>query len=373
MSVIVASPAYPRPPIDGDKVRWSALLRELAGLERLDGVFGFMPALGEIRDPTFEGGFASVDVVPTPRAEVTARAALLMLRGRPSAFGRRATPRWQGAVSKAATRDAGTPLLLLGTSGGFIPSVPARTLLDLIDVRSRVRTRGGDRLTSRRVLAAELALVERHHIALACEADRRWLVDHGATAARIHLVPHGVDPRFFDAAPPGDSRTILFVGSLRYPPNRQAIDWFLRACWPALRGSGATLRIVGYRADRLPAGSGIEVFANVPDVAPHYRTAALTIAPLLEARGTQFKVLESMASGVPVVGTSPVARGLFADHPLLVADEPQAFITACTELLGQPSRHAELGRRGPDYVRRHHDWASSAAVLRQALRGSDPA
>jgi len=284
MSVIVASPAYPRPPLDGDKVRWSSLLQELARLERLDGVFGFMPTLGEIRDPTFEAGFASVAIIPTPNYEVSARAALLMLRGRPSPFGRRATPRWQRAVIEAVIRNPAAPLLLLGTSGGFIPSVPAGTLLDLIDVRSRVRTLGGDRLTSGRVLAAELALVERHHIALACEADREWLVDHGAAPARIHLVPHGVDPRFFDGTKLADSQTIVFVGSSRYPPNRQGIDWFLNNCWPTLRNAGANLRIVGYGADRIPAGSGIDVFANVADVAPHYRAAALTIAPMLEAR-----------------------------------------------------------------------------------------
>ncbi|HEY8736301.1 MAG TPA: glycosyltransferase family 4 protein [Candidatus Dormibacteraeota bacterium] len=367
MSVIVASPAYPRPPLDGDKVRWSSLLPQLAKLEPLDGVFGFMPALGEIRDPTFDMAFASLAIVPTANYEVTARAGLLALRGQPSAFGRRATPRWQRAVAAAATQHPQAPLLLLGTSGGFIPAGLRGTLLDLIDVRSRVRTTSADRLTSGRMLAAELALVERHHIALACEADRQWLVSHGANAARIHLVPHGVGPQFFEGAPPADSRTIVFVGSLQYAPNRQAIDWFLKNCWPSLRNVDATLRIVGYGAERIAAGSGIEVFANVSDVGPHYRAAALTIAPLLEARGTQFKVLESMASGVPVVGTSPVAGGLFADHPALVADDPRAFIAACMALLDQPSTRLEIGRRGPEYIRRHHDWAASAAMLRELL------
>ena len=369
MSVIVASPAYPRPPIDGDKVRWSSLLQELARLERLDGVFGFMPTLGEIRDPTFEAGFASVAIVPTPNYEVSARAGLLVLRGRPSAFGRRATPSWQRAVAKAATRDPGAPLLLLGTSGGFIPSVAAGTFLDLIDVRSRVRIMTGDRLTSQRVLAAELRLVRRHRLVLACESDRRWLIDHGAPPTRISIVTNGVDTRLLTSTPNYDSKILLFVGSLRYPPNLDGLDWFLRTCWPPLHGRhpDAILRVVGYGAERVRATAGVEIHADVPDVRPHYAAAALSVAPIRSARGVQNKVLEAMAASLPVVATSPVAGGLFADHPLIVADEPQALIGACTELLGQPSRRVDLGRRGLEYVRRHHDWAASAAVLRELL------
>ncbi len=40
---------------------------------------------------------------------------------------------------------------------------------------------------------------------------------------------------------------------------------------------------------------------SVPDVRPYVTRAALTVAPLEIARGTQNKILESMAMGVPVV------------------------------------------------------------------------
>jgi glycosyltransferase involved in cell wall biosynthesis len=373
MPLIVGSPAYPRPPIDGDKVRWSALLAELARLEPAHGVFGYMPWLGERRDPEFERLFASIDVVDTTRFEVTARAALLAIRRQPSAFGRRATPGWRRAVSAAASRHPHDPLLLLGTSAGFIAPIRSRTVLDLVDVRSRVRTLAGDRIISGSVLKAELALTREHMVVLACDSDRRWLLEHGAHPDRIAVVPHGVDRRFFEVRPAASPPTILFVGSLRYPPNRAAIDWFLEQCWPLLRRSGARLRIVGYGAERIASAPGLEIHADVDDVLPHYAVASLAIAPLLEARGTQFKVLEAMASGVPVACTTPVARGLFDDHPARVADDPKAFIDACKGLLEQPPEAAELGRRGREYVRQRHDWAGSARELRGALFGAHSA
>jgi glycosyltransferase involved in cell wall biosynthesis len=365
MPVIIASPAYPRPPIDGDKVRWSALLQEMARREPLRGVFGFMPRM-EARDPAFDALFTSVAVIDTPNYEVSARAAWLELRGRPSAFGRRATPRWCRAVLAATVAEPASPALLLGTSGGYVPAMARPTFLDLVDVQSRVRTLGGDRLLRRGTLDAELALARRHALVLACDADRRWLVDHGAHPDRIHVIPHGVDPRFT----PGSAQTArraVFVGNLRYRPNRDALDWFLRTIWPGLRASGVTLRIVGYGADRLHAAPDIEVVADAPDVLPHYQAAAVSIAPLREARGTQLKVLESMAAGVPVVCTSPVARGLFDDHPALVADDPPAFIAACATILDNASVRRDLAVQGRAYIERHHQWSASARLFEQVL------
>jgi glycosyltransferase involved in cell wall biosynthesis len=163
---------------------------------------------------------------------------------------------------------------------------------------------------------------------------------------------------------------VLFVGNLRYPANRQGLDWFLREAWPHLKSAGARLRIVGYGAEGVRPGEGVEVYANVADVLPHYQAAAVLIAPLLEARGTQFKVLEAMAAGVPVVCTSPVARGLAEGHAAEVSDDPAGLATACAALLADPARRQALSERGRSYVREHHDWARSAALARDALQSA---
>jgi len=369
--LLVASPAYPEPPIDGDKFRWTSLLRHLTELTPLHGVFGFMrtPTM-EARDELFDRRFAGLDIVGTPNVEVTIRAGLLALRGWPSAFGRRATPRWRRAVVAAAARHHPSSILLLGTSGGYVPTLPAPTWLDLVDVRSRHRTIAGDQVTRRRILDAELQLADRHRILLTCNSDRDWLLEHGAAPSQVGVIANGVDPSLFELTPDPASRLLLFVGNLRLGNSRRGIEWFLRESWPKIYSSDSTvrLRIVGYGADRISASDRVEIYADVPTLRPHYAAAALAIAPLLEARGVQNKALEAMAAGLPVVCTSPVARGFFSGDPAWeVADDGEAIAQSCLSLLANPLRRAELGERGRRYVRANHDWRKSAEQLLSLL------
>ena len=82
---------------------------------------------------------------------------------------------------------------------------------------------------------------------------------------------------------------------------------------------GTQLAIVG--ADPPPAMRklgempGVTVTGSVPDVRPYLHEAAVMVAPLRIARGTQNKILEGMAAGVPVVASQVAAGGVDAVTP----------------------------------------------------------
>jgi polysaccharide biosynthesis protein PslH len=109
----------------------------------------------------------------------------------------------------------------------------------------------------------------------------------------------------------------------------------------------------------------VEVTGSVPDVRPHVRGAALTIAPLKIARGTQNKILESLAMGVPVVASSQAAGGVDAvpGRELLVADRPAELARLILEVLGSPERRAELSGAGRQRMLQQHDWSASMRRL----------
>ena len=106
---------------------------------------------------------------------------------------------------------------------------------------------------------------------------------------------------------------------------------------------------------------GVAVTGSVPDVRPYVTKAALTVAPLRIARGTQNKILEAMAMGIPVVCSNIAAGGVDAvpgEH-FLTADTPQASADAILSILEDPALRARLARVGRERVMTNHAWASS--------------
>jgi len=184
--------------------------------------------------------------------------------------------------------------------------------------------------------------------------------------------PNGVDAQVFTPSPePYDPDAICFIGRMDYYPNQHGMFWFCERVLPLLRERrpGVKLAIVG--ADPPPAVRklgelpGVTVTGSVPKVQPYATRSALTVAPLAIARGTQNKILEAMAMGVPVVASRVAAGGVDAvagDH-LLVADTPEQYRDAILRVLEDPAERARLAVAGRARVLSHHAWSSSMKRL----------
>ncbi len=184
--------------------------------------------------------------------------------------------------------------------------------------------------------------------------------------------PNGVDLDFFaPSAAPYDSNAIVFVGRMDYFPNQQAVTEFCAKTLPLIwaRRPEATFTIVGAKPApailELGKIPGVTVTGTVPDVRPHALGAAVAVAPLRIARGTQNKILESLAMGVPVVTSSVAAKGVDAvvgEH-LLAADTPEAVAESTLRLLDDPGERARLARAGRARMESHHNWPASMRRL----------
>jgi glycosyltransferase involved in cell wall biosynthesis len=88
------------------------------------------------------------------------------------------------------------------------------------------------------------------------------------------------------------------------------------------------------------------------------------VAPLAIARGTQNKILEAMAMGVPVITSrvAAVASDAEAGTHLLVAESPSEQVDAILRLLDQPQERLALSRAGRERMLSHHSWSQSIAT-----------
>ena len=108
---------------------------------------------------------------------------------------------------------------------------------------------------------------------------------------------------------------------------------------------------------------------HVTDIRSYLRDAAVSIAPLKIARGTQNKILESMAMGIPVVATPEAAKSVSAipGRDLIVAEDTEAFANHVVNLLGNSDLRRNLSRAARRQVENAHLWPNSMAILDNLL------
>ena len=119
--------------------------------------------------------------------------------------------------------------------------------------------------------------------------------------------------------------------------------------------------------ERTAGLAGVELHADVPDVRPFLSRASLMIVPLRIGGGSRLKILEALATGLPVVSTTVGAEGLALRHAheLILADEPVPMAEAVAEVLKNPVAAAEIAERGRQVVLANYDWDVLADKLEE--------
>lgn len=180
-----------------------------------------------------------------------------------------------------------------------------------------------------------------------------------------------------DYAP--DPDTLLFVGNLdggMENPNVEGLIWFLDEVWPLilrqrpatmLRVGGKTSALVDERLHATP--ENLSLLGFIPDMGAAVRAAAVNLAPIRFGTGTRIKVLDALAQGGAVVGTTLACEGIGVEDETHVklADSAETFAAGCIELLNDPARAATMGRQGHALIYEQYSTAHHVPRLAQRL------
>jgi glycosyltransferase involved in cell wall biosynthesis len=183
---------------------------------------------------------------------------------------------------------------------------------------------------------------------------------------RISVIPLGIDLHVIKSThciQPNSN--IVFTGNMHYQPNIDAVLWFVRNCWDNIKKIYPDVILI--IAGRNPAGevallakadSSIKVIGYVNSMSDVFCSASVAIAPMQSGSGMQFKILEAMANGVPVVTTHLGLGDIRASvgRDLLVADTANDFVECVVKLLRASDFRNQVGINGFNYVREFHVW-----------------
>jgi sugar transferase (PEP-CTERM/EpsH1 system associated) len=182
----------------------------------------------------------------------------------------------------------------------------------------------------------------------------------------VQVIENGVDIDYFSAVQRNcEELKIIFVGVMDYTPNIEAVSFFVTRVWQKIRSAYPHARfiIVGAKPTRqvqnLAKIPGVEVTRYITDIRPYLSAATLSIAPLAIARGVQNKILEALASEVPVLTTPEVAKGLPDGVEKLVFTaerKAEPFASALIELLKNPEVLKITAAKGREFVRQNCTW-----------------
>lgn len=192
-------------------------------------------------------------------------------------------------------------------------------------------------------------------------------------AVPVSVVPNGVDVSSFrfEMKKSGGAPVFLFVGSFTWMQNRDAVEWLVKSIWPVLAKQfpDAVLRIVGRsmpsQLRKIVVSSRVTLLEHVENIEEEFHNAHVLIAPIRIGGGTSFKILEAMASGLPVVTTTLGAKGLNVAHgrELLIGNTHDELVEAVTIFIESHKKRSEIARYARKTIERDYAWDNIAKSL----------
>jgi glycosyltransferase involved in cell wall biosynthesis len=275
------------------------------------------------------------------------------------------------------------PDVLHVTLARMAPYLPATASfhrhLDLVDslglnMRTRAAARRGPTraafsLESRLMLAYEARMAMRVDTCSVVSEMDRGMPGLGGAA----VVPNGVDLEAFPFASPGDRAPVLmFFGNLGYFHNIEPAKFLAERVLPLVRKQvpEAVLRLVGARpapaVRKLGELDGVELAADVPDMADELNRARLAVLPSFSGSGIKNKVLEAFCVGLPVVanrlGVQGVDGAVGGEH-YLPAEDADTIAAAAVEMLADAQLRSRLAVAAHRLVLQRYTWERQAERL----------
>jgi sugar transferase (PEP-CTERM/EpsH1 system associated) len=383
VNILYLTARFPYPPLKGDQVRAYHQIRLLSQRHRVTLLSFADDTLTEAALAHLRG--YCVEIVTVPISRVSMGFALLRHATSPEPFQTmifRSSRMARALHALLRRRAIDVVVVQLARLYPYVADLQVPVVVDLIDALSaNIKRRASQEARLKAaLLRAEARRLERYERAI-CTSARHVVVvsardrDAIGTFPSLQVNGNGVDLDAFPArSSTGYHQRIMFTGNMSYFPNVNAVVWFAREVLPLVLREipDAHFEIVGVGPSRevlALAGPHVSVAGYVEDMPAKLAEATVAVAPMLTGSGMQNKVIEAMASSVPLVVTPLALGGLEAvpGHHVLTASDAPGFAREVIRLISNPELASSLARAGRQLVEHAYTWEKSVEQLETLL------
>lgn len=189
---------------------------------------------------------------------------------------------------------------------------------------------------------------------------------------KVDIVPNGIDIDFFSEGTKVSPKvpTVLYVGNFKWLQNIEAVEVLIGSVWPTIKENvpEAKMWIVGrYIADQVKAyaSKDIKITENIDDIRDAYNKSTVLVAPIQGPGGTRLKILEAMASSLPVVTTPVGAEGLkvVSGRHAFISDKWGELADMAVKVINNKKIAKDMGLQAKRFVVDNYSWSKSAEIL----------
>jgi GT2 family glycosyltransferase/SAM-dependent methyltransferase len=174
--------------------------------------------------------------------------------------------------------------------------------------------------------------------------------------------------------PFADRAGIGYLGGFKHPPNVDAVLYFIDAILPRVLEQEPDMTFLVAGSQMPPEISGIDrpavkILGHVADLRTFFEELRVFVAPVRYGAGVKGKVVASLASGVPVVGTAMAFEGMGLGHEegAVVAETPEDFAAQIVRIHRSEELWKRLSQAGFARAEREYSVAAGTKHLARAV------
>lgn len=206
----------------------------------------------------------------------------------------------------------------------------------------------------------ELKTISKFDSCIVCSAEDESEIVKNLPSKDPVVIPNAVNTEYFSPlSEDKKSNRIVFVGTIWYEPNLDAVRFFIQDIFPLIKNKVGDVEfwVIGEFMEKdivfFREREYIKFFGHVEDIRTFLKDALVFVAPLRMGSGTRLKILTSMAMGIPVVSTTIGCEGLEVEdeEDIFIANTPDEFADKVIKLIKDEKLRKKIAINGRNLVK----------------------